>query len=189
MPVVVLFWLVATLLLSSSGQNLALPACVKVVCAFVGWLLAGCFSSQQHCWLVVGWLFYVPATLLVGCWMVVLRPSNIVGWLLDGCFTSQKHSTVSQGRICSHKCACCHTERKDADQTFHLTQSQHTDLWPTSPSAESITPGAWQGSHFSSHTHDSTLKKDPQESNLGSTALEANAIPLGQRGGLCERRV
>ena len=33
-----------------------------------------------------------------------------------------------------------------ADQTFHLTQSQYTDTGPTSPSADPITPGAWQGS-------------------------------------------
>ena len=39
---------------------------------------------------------------------------------------------------------CCHTEMEAADQTFHLTQSQYTDTGPTSPSADPITPGAWQ---------------------------------------------
>ena len=39
------------------------------------------------------------------------------------------------------------TEIEVADQTFHLTQSQYTDTGPTSPSADPITPGAWQGSH------------------------------------------
>ena len=38
-----------------------------------------------------------------------------------------------------------------ADQTFHLTQSQYTDTGPTSPSADPITPGAWQGSHWSAN--------------------------------------
>ena len=63
-----------------------------------------------------------------------------------GCFTSQQHTSVSQGRTCSI-CTRCHTEV--ADQTFHLTRSQHTDTRPTSPSADPTTPGAWQGSHWS----------------------------------------
>ena len=40
---------------------------------------------------------------------------------------------------------CCHTEVEVADQTFYLTQSQYTDTGPTSPSADPIMPGAWQG--------------------------------------------
>ena len=69
--------------------------------------------------------------------------------LLVGCLTSQQHASVSQGRICSDNFTCCHTEIEVADQTFHLTQSQYTDTGPTSPSADPITPGAWQGSHGS----------------------------------------
>ena len=76
------------------------------------------------------------------------RRSWEVGWLL-ACLTSQQHDSVSQGRICSHNCTCCHTEIEVADQTFHLTQSQYTDTRPTSPSADPITSGAWQGSHWS----------------------------------------
>ena len=68
-------------------------------------------------------------------------------WLL-ACLTSQQHSSVSQGRICSDKFTCCHTEIEVADPTFHLTQSQYTDTGPTSPSADPIMPGAWQGSHL-----------------------------------------
>ena len=64
-----------------------------------------------------------------------------------GCLTSQQHASVSQGRICSDKFTCCHTEIEAADQTFYLTQSHYTDTGPTSPSADPITPGAWQGSH------------------------------------------
>ena len=62
--------------------------------------------------------------------------------LLVGCLTSQQHASVSQGRICSDSCTCCHTETEVADPTFHLTQSQYTDTGPTSPSADPITPGA-----------------------------------------------
>ena len=65
--------------------------------------------------------------------------------LFVGCLTSQQHASVSQGRICSDNFTCCHTEIEAADQTFYLTQSQYTG--PTSPSADPITPGAWQGSH------------------------------------------
>ena len=46
---------------------------------------------------------------------------------------------------------CCHTEIEVADPTFYFTQSQYTDTGPTSPSANPITPGAWQGSHWSAN--------------------------------------
>ena len=71
--------------------------------------------------------------------------------LLVGCLTSQQHAGVSQGRICTDNFTCCHTEIEAADQTFHLTQSQYTDTGQTSPSADPITPGAWQGSHWSAN--------------------------------------
>ena len=104
--------------------------------------------------------------------------------LLVGCLTSQQQANVSQGRICSDNYMCCHTETEVADQTFYLTQSQYTDTGPTSLSTDPITPGAWQGSHC----YDSTPKKSrrKRDSNPGSSALEANALPLGQRGGLHE---
>ena len=73
------------------------------------------------------------------------------GVLFVGCLTSQQHASVSQGRICTDNFTCCHTEIEAADQTFHLTQSQYTDTGPTSPSADPITPGAWQGSHWSAN--------------------------------------
>ena len=45
---------------------------------------------------------------------------------------------------------CAATLReKFADHTFYLTQSQYTDTQPASPSADPITSGAWQGSHWS----------------------------------------
>ena len=77
---------------------------------------------------------------------------NARGLLLVGCLTSQQQASVSQGRICSDSCTCCHTEIEVADQTFYLTQSQYTDTGPTSPSADPRTPGAWQGSHWSTMT-------------------------------------
>ena len=67
------------------------------------------------------------------------------------CLASQQHANVSQGRICTDNFTCCHTEIEVADQTFYLTQSQSTDTGSTSPSADPITPGAWQGSHWSAN--------------------------------------
>ena len=72
------------------------------------------------------------------------------GWLV-GCVTSQQHASVSQGRICSDNFTCCHTEIEVADQTFHPTPSQYTDTGPTSPSADPLTPGGWQDSHWSAN--------------------------------------
>ena len=102
--------------------------------------------------------------------------------MLVGCLTSQQHTSVPQGRICSDMFTCCHTEVEVADQTFYLTKSHYTDTGPTSPSADPITPGAWQGSHWSayflSHWYDSTPKKSPRkrDSNPVSSALEADTL-------------
>ena len=49
-----------------------------------------------------------------------------VGYLL-ACLTSQQHVSVSQVRIYSDNCTCCHTEIGVADQAFRPTQSQYTD--------------------------------------------------------------
>ena len=62
--------------------------------------------------------------------------------LLIGCLTSQQQASVSQGRICSDKLTCYHTEIEDADQTFYFTRSQYTDTRPTSPSTDPVKPGA-----------------------------------------------
>ena len=101
------------------------------------------------------------------------------------CLTSQQHANVSQGRICSDVFTCCHTEMKVADQTFYLTQSQYTDIGTTSPSADPITLGLWQGSHWSaifvSHWYDSIPEKSrrKRDSNPGSSAPETDALTTG----------
>ena len=71
---------------------------------------------------------------------------RLVGWLLNVPATCKCISGTDL-----HNFMCCHTEIEAADQTFHLTQSQYTDTGPTSPSADPITPGAWQGSHWSAN--------------------------------------
>ena len=84
-------------------------------------------------------------------WLDPEKPHSLFVCLLVGCLTSQQHASVSQGRICIDNFTCCHTEIEAADPTFHLTQSQYTDTGPTSPSTDPITPGAWQGSHWSAN--------------------------------------
>ena len=102
--------------------------------------------------------------------------------LLVGCLTSQQHASVSQGRICSDNFTCCHTGIEVADPTFYLTQSQYTDTGSTSPSADPITPGAWQGSHWSANfevtgmTRPRKKSRRKRDSNPGPSALEADAL-------------
>ena len=99
--------------------------------------------------------------------------------LLVGCLSSQQHASVSQGRICTDNFACCHTEIEAADQTFHLTQSQYTDTGPTSPSADPITPGAWQGSHWSANFEVTGMTR-PRK-NPGASGIRTRDLPLSRR--------
>ena len=98
------------------------------------------------------------------------------------CLTSQQHASVSQGRICSDDYTCCHTETEAPDLTIHLTRPKYTDTGPTSPGTDPMTPGTWQGGHWSakflSQWNESTPEKSrhKQDSNLGSSALEADAL-------------
>ena len=101
--------------------------------------------------------------------------------LFVGCLKSQQQASVSQGRICSDNFTCCHSEVEAADPTFYLTQSQYTDTRPSSPSADPITPGAWQGSHWSAIVQVSGMTRpgkspSPADSNTGSSALEADTL-------------
>ena len=111
---------------------------------------------------------------------------------LAGCLTSQQQASVSQGRICSDNLTCCHTEIQVTDQTFYLTQSQYTDTGPTSPSADPITPGAWQGSQWSANfevTGMTRPRKNPDTSGIRTQDLPLSRRtpkPLGQRGGAAD---
>ena len=103
---------------------------------------------------------------------------TIVGWLV-ACLTSQQQANVSQGRICSDNFTCCHTEIEVADPTFYLTQSQYTDTGPTSPSADPITPGAWQGSHWSANFEVTGMTR-PRK-NPGASGIRTPDLPLSRR--------
>ena len=97
--------------------------------------------------------------------------------MLVGCLTSHQHASVSQGRICTDNCTCCHTEIEVADQTFYLTQSQYTDTGPTGPSACPIMPGAWQGSHWSANVEVTGMTTRPMRrwTLRGDTVEETKA--------------
>ena len=99
--------------------------------------------------------------------------------LLVACLTFQQHASVSEGRFCSDKFTCCHTEIEVADQTFHLTQSQYTDTGPTSPSTDPITPDAWQGSHCSA-SFEVTGMTRPRK-NPGASEIRTRDLPLSRR--------
>ena len=104
--------------------------------------------------------------------------ARFVCWLL-ACFTSQPQASVSQGRICSDNFTCCHTEVEVADPTFYLTQSQYTDTGPTSPSADPITPGAWQGSHWSANFEVTGMTRP--RNNPGTSGIRTRDLPLWRR--------
>ena len=89
--------------------------------------------------------------------------------------------SVSQGRICTYNVPCCHTEIEAADQTFYLTQSQYTDTVTTSPSADPVMPGSWQGSDCSANFEVASMTRPgksrlKRDSNPGSSAPEADAL-------------
>ena len=114
--------------------------------------------------------------------------------LFVGCLSSQQYSSVSQRRICSDSCTCCHTETEAADQTFYLTQAQYADTRLTSPGANHITPDTRRGSHWGvnffnvSVTYDSSRKKSPWrkwESNSGSSTFTTR--PTTRCACVCER--
>ena len=112
-----------------------------------------CFTSQQHASVSQGRICFTSqqhASVSQGriCFTSQQHASVSQGRI---CFTSQQHASVSQGRICSGKSTCCHTAIEVADPTFHLTQSQYTDTGPTSTSTDPLTPGAWQGNHWSAN--------------------------------------
>ena len=101
-----------------------------------------------------------------------------VCWLV-ACLTSKQHASVSQGRICSDNLTCCHAEIEVADQTFYLTQSQYTDTGPTSPSVDPITPGAWQGRHWSANFEVTGMTR-PRK-NPGASGFRTRDLPLSRR--------
>ena len=98
--------------------------------------------------------------------------------LLVGCLTSQQQASVSRGRVCSDNFTCCHTEIEGAGQTFYLTQSQYTDTGPTSPSADPISPGAWQGSHWSANFEVTGMAR-PRK-NASASGIRTRDLPLSR---------
>ena len=122
--------------------------------------------------------FLLPSAVVLNAfalWSVVVE----IVCLFVGCLTSQKQASVSQGRVCSDNFTCCHTEIDVADPTFYLTQSQYTDTGTTSPSADPITPGAWQGSHWSEKFEVTGMTRSRK--NPGASGIRTRDLPLSRR--------
>ena len=120
---------------------------------------------------------YIPIALrlsacTVNCCVIVTRLS---GFLLCVAGCSQQRFSVSQGRICSDSFTCCHTEIGAANKTFYLTQSQYTDSGPTIPSADPITPAAWQGSHGSAN-FSVTSVTPPRKRSAAQAGIEPRSV-------------
>ena len=134
-------WTRKVRLVCKCAQDVALQSNIQSGLYQQDWVSWDTFPTKRDPVPVWRWWF---GSYFVLCW----NDCTLV-CLLVACLTSQQQASVSQGRICSDKFTCCHTEIEAADQTFYLTQSQYTDTGPTSPSADPITPGAFQGSHWS----------------------------------------
>ena len=97
-------------------------------------------------------------------------PGHGVAGCLLACLLAllPSNTLVSLGDGSAQNCTCCHAEVEAADQSFYLTHSELTDTGPTSPGADPIPPGAWQGSHWDTkllnHWYDSTWEKIHDES-------------------------
>ena len=98
----------------------------------------------------------------------------LVGWLLNVPATCE---CISGTYLLNF--TCCHTEIEVVDQTFYLTQSQYTDTGPTSPNADPITPGAWQGSHWSANFEVTGMTR-PRK-NPGASGIRTRDLPLSRR--------
>ena len=95
------------------------------------------------------------------------------------CCLSQQQASISQGRICSDKFTCCHTEIEVVNQTLHLTQLQYTDTGPTS--TDPTTPGTWQGSHWSVNFEVTGITR-PRK-NSPTSEIRTRDLPLSRRNG------
>ena len=62
------------------------------------------------------------------------------------------------------------------DSTFHLTHSQYTDNGPTSSGTDTMTPGTWQGSHWSAN-FEVTGMTQPQK-NPGTSGIQTRDLSL-----------
>ena len=126
-----------------------------------GWLLPECFTTQKHAGCLSGSYLLTQRAAKLRQLQSKLATSPSHGTLTSGhpvlalflywMINVPATASVSQGRICSDNFTCCRTETEVADPTFHLTQSKYTDTGPTSPIADPIMPGAWQGSHWSAN--------------------------------------
>ena len=115
-------------------------------------------------------------------WFCPLSRVHIVDVAIAVCFVCFVCRLLNVPATCeciSDNFRCCHTEIEVADPTFHLIQSQYTDNGPTSPSTDLITPGAWQGSHWSANFEVTGMT--PPRKNHTASGIRAQDLPLSRR--------
>ena len=99
--------------------------------------------------------------------------------LLVGCLTSHQYASVSRNGSAQTILRAATLRQKL--QIELSIRSKYTDTDQTSPSTDTITPGAWQGSHWSanffSHWYDST----PEKKNPGGSGIRTRDLPLSRR--------
>ena len=77
---------------------------------------------------------------------------------------------------------------------FYLTQSQYPDTVPTSPSADHVTSGAWQGSHWSANFKVTGMTRPGKIAFASGTRtpglpLEADALTTKPAGWFCQQTI
>ena len=94
-------------------------------------------------------------------------------------------STENLYRTQEDSCACYHAGVKVAGRSCYLTQSQYVDTGQTSPSADPVCPGTWQGSQWSANSLVTRMTR-PGNRPMGragfesrSAIVEADAVQPG----------
>ena len=94
------------------------------------------------------------------CSISTLSMDLTTGLTLPGCWLLYVPTAcwcISVTNRLTHSGAFSHPDKETANPTCHLTQSQYTDTGPTSPSRDPVTPGARQGSHWSTNVSDTSM--------------------------------
>ena len=136
-------------------------------------LVVPCLPQEQETW---GLLLPLPNSLFV-CWLLNIPAT---GQCISGT------DLLRQFYVLPHWDRSCRSNVLPHPVTVSWHRADQSQCWPYNTRRLAGQPLECQ---FLSHRYDSTPKKSrhKQDSNPGPSALEADALPLGQRGGLPNR--